>query len=399
MSTFKNRPQLLPGEPMSDSTSTASSGSNGAPRSEPAGEAIRGPIAVRQDFADAIGNTPLIRLRRFSEETGCEILGKAEFMNPGGSVKDRAARAIVEEAERSGRLQPGGTVVEGTAGNTGIGLAHVCNARGYRCIIVMPDNQSSEKYQMIEALGAEVLRVKTVPYSDPNHYQKIAGRLAAEMSDAIWANQFDNTANRDAHERTTGPEIWRQTEGRIDAFVAATGTGGTLGGVSRYLKRHINERGEPVRIVLADPQGSSLYHWLRHGELQATGSGSITEGIGIGRVTANLAGSPIDDALHVTDVECVSTVYRLLREEGLFLGSTSGVNVAAAVQLARRLGPGHTIVTILCDSGAKYQSRLFNRKWLAEKGLLEAAGLAQQLAPPIAAQPNAARNTRLPAVH
>jgi cysteine synthase A len=335
------------------------------------------PKIIRDGFADAIGNTPLIRLQKFSEETGCEILGKAEFMNPGGSVKDRAARGIIEEAERSGRLKPGGTIVEGTAGNTGIGLAHVANARGYRSVIVMPDNQSPEKYQMIEALGADVLRVKTVPFSDPNHYQKIARRLADEIPDAVWANQFDNTANRDAHERTTGPEIWEQTGGRIDAFVAATGTGGTLGGISRFLKK----QNPNVHITLADPQGSSLYHWLRHGELKATGPGSITEGIGIGRVTANLEGAPIDDALHVTDVDCVRMVYRLLREEGLFLGSTSGVNVAAAVQIARRLGPGHTIVTILCDSGAKYQSRLFNRKWLAEKGLLDAAGLAQHVQP------------------
>ncbi|HEY4367190.1 MAG TPA: cysteine synthase A [Steroidobacteraceae bacterium] len=342
---------------------------------------------IRQGFADAIGNTPLIRLNKFSELTGCEILGKAEFMNPGGSVKDRAARAIIEAAERNGSLKPGGTVVEGTAGNTGIGLAHVCNTRGYRCVIVMPDNQSNEKYQMIETLGAEVLRVKTVPYSDQAHYQKIAGRLAQEIPGAIWANQFDNTANRDAHEQTTGPEIWQQTGGRIDAFVAATGTGGTLGGISRYLKSQVNDRGEKVQITLADPQGSSLYQWLRSGELKATGPGSITEGIGIGRVTANLEGSPIDEALHVTDIECVSTVYRLLRDEGLFLGSTSGVNVAAAVQIARRLGPGHTIVTILCDSGAKYQSRLFNRKWLAEKGLLEAAGLTQSVADTVQSPP------------
>lgn len=326
---------------------------------------------IRHGFADAIGNTPLIRLNRCSELTGCEILGKAEFMNPGGSVKDRAARAIIEAAERSGKLKPGGTLVEGTAGNTGIGFAHVCNARGYRCIIVMPDNQSNEKYQMIETLGAEVLRVKTVPYSDPNHYQKIAGRLADEIPGAVWGNQFDNTANRDAHEQTTGPEIWEQTGGKLDAFVAATGTGGTLGGISRYLKR----QNPKVRITLADPQGSSLYHWISSGELKATGPGSITEGIGIGRVTANLAGSPIDDALHVTDIECVRTVYQLLRDEGLFLGSTSGVNVAAAVQIAKQLGPGHTIVTILCDNGAKYQSRLFNKKWLAEKGLLDATGL------------------------
>ena len=332
---------------------------------------------IRRGFADTIGATPLIRLNHFSDETGCEILGKAEFMNPGGSVKDRAALAIIEDAERSGRLRPGGTVVEGTAGNTGIGLAHVCNARGYRCVIVMPDNQSGEKYQMIETLGAEVLRVRTVPYSDPNHYQKTAGRLAQELPDAIWANQFDNTANREAHERTTGPEIWEQTHGHLDAFVAATGTGGTLGGVSRFLARQTNARGGKVHISLADPQGSSLYHWVRYGELKATGSGSITEGIGIGRVTANLQGAPIDDALHITDLDCVRTVYRLLRDEGLFLGGTSGVNVAAAVQIAKRLGPGHRIVTILCDTGAKYQSRLFNRKWLQEKGFLEAAGLAQ----------------------
>jgi cysteine synthase A len=335
------------------------------------------PLEIRNGFAAAIGNTPLIRLNVLSEETGCEILGKAEFMNPGGSVKDRAALAIIDDAERSGRLKPGGTVVEGTAGNTGIGLAHVCNARGYRCVIVMPDNQSSEKFQMIETLGAEVLRVKTVPYSDPNHYQKIAGRLAQELPDAIWANQFDNTANRDTHERTTGPEIWEQTGGRLDAFVTATGTGGTLGGVSRFLK----SQKPKVLTALADPQGSSLYHWLRHGELKATGPSSITEGIGIGRVTANLEGAPLDDAVHVTDVECVRMVYRLLREEGLFLGSTSGVNVAAAVQLAKRLGPGHTIVTILCDGGAKYQSRLYNRKWLAEKDFLEAAGFIQRVQP------------------
>src|SRR5262245_49935412 len=337
-------------------------------------------MSIRNGLAEAIGNTPLIRLNHFSEQTGCEILGKAEFMNPGGSVKDRAARAIVDDAESSGRLLPGGTVVEGTAGNTGIGFAHVCNARGYKLVIVMPDNQSPEKYQIIETLGAEVLRVKAVPYSDPNHYQKVACRLAEEIPGAIWGNQFDNTANRDTHERTTGPEIWEQTEGRLDAFVTATGTGGTLGGVSRFLARQTNHRGKKPLSLLADPQGSSLYHFVREGELKATGPGSITEGIGIGRVTANLEGAPLDDALHVTDVECVRTVYQLLREEGLFLGSTSGVNVAAALQLAKRLGPGHHIVTLLCDTGAKYQSRLVNRKWLGEKGPLDAAGLDQPLA-------------------
>jgi cysteine synthase len=322
---------------------------------------------IARGFADAVGSTPLIRLGVLSDETGCEILGKAEFMNPGGSVKDRAALAIIEDAERSGRLKPGGIVVEGTAGNTGIGLAHVCNARGYKLIIAMPDNQSEEKFRLLETLGADVRRIKTVPYSDPNHYQRVAQRLALEIDNAVWANQFDNTANREAHERTTGPEIWEQTAGSIDAFVTSTGTGGTLGGVSQYLKK----RNPKVLTVLADPQGSSLYEWVLHGQLKATGPGSITEGIGIGRVTANLEGAPLDTAVHVNDAECVKYVYRLLKEEGLFLGSTSGVNVAAAVQVARRLGPGHTIVTILCDTGAKYQSRLFDRKWLAEKGLNE----------------------------
>jgi cysteine synthase len=321
---------------------------------------------VKRDFVDAIGNTPLIRLRRVSEETGCDILGKAEFMNPGGSVKDRAARAIVLDAESRGLLPPGGTVVEGTAGNTGIGLAHVCNARGYRCVIVMPDNQSPEKYGLIEALGAEVRKVKTVPYSDPNHYQKVAGRLAGELPNAIWANQFDNTANRRAHVDTTGPEIWEQTGGRVDAFVAASGTGGTVAGVSEFLK----SRRASVRTVLADPPGSALYEYIRHGVVKVTGTGSITEGIGIGRVTANMQDAPIDDAVHVEDPETVTHVYRLLREEGLFVSSTSGINVAAAVRVARELGPGHTVVTVLCDTGSKYLSRLFNRDWLQQKGLL-----------------------------
>ena len=329
---------------------------------------------VVQDFVAAIGRTPLIRLRRVSEETGCEIYGKAEFMNPGGSVKDRAARAIVLDAEQRGVLQPGGTVVEGTAGNTGIGLAHVCNARGYRCVIVMPDNQSPEKYALIEALGAEVRRVKTVPYSDPNHYQKVAGRLADELPDAIWANQFDNTANRRAHFETTGPEIWEQTGGRVDAFVAASGTGGTVAGVSEYLK----SRSSKVRTVVADPPGSALFEYIRNGVVKATGSGSITEGIGIGRVTANMQDAPIDDAVHIEDPETVSYVYRLLREEGLFVSSTSGINVAAAVRVARQLGRGHTVVTVLCDDGSKYLSRLFNREWLAQKGLLQAAGLSDK---------------------
>jgi cysteine synthase A len=329
-------------------------------------------------FVGAVGNTPLIRLRRASEETGCEILGKAEFMNPGGSVKDRAAAAIIADAERRGQLKPGGIVVEGTAGNTGIGLAHVCNARGYRCVIVMPDNQSPEKYRLLEMLGAEVHKVPVVPYSNPNQYQKVAQRLAASLAGAIWSNQFDNTANRDTHRATTGPEIWAQTAGRIDAFVAATGTGGTLAGTSEFLK----SQSPGVRCVLADPPGSSLYEYFRTGTLKATGSGSITEGIGIARITANLKDAPIDGAVHVPDADTVRWVYRLLQDEGLFLGSTSGINVAAAVQVARQLGPGHTIVTVLCDGGAKYQSRLFNRAWLEEKGLAAFAP-APPAGPPI----------------
>ncbi|MBX5460712.1 MAG: cysteine synthase A [Steroidobacteraceae bacterium] len=326
-------------------------------------------MKIASGFTASVGNTPLIRLRGPSEATGCEILGKAEFMNPGGSVKDRAARGIIEAAEARGELKPGGIVVEGTAGNTGIGLAHVCNERGYRCVIVMPDNQSAEKYRLLEMLGAEVHKVPTVPYSNPNQYQKVAGRLASLLPNAIWSNQFDNTANRDAHFRTTGPEIWEQTEGRVSAFVAASGTGGTFAGVSDYLK----QQNPKIRCVLADPPGSSLYEYVKNGALKATGSGSITEGIGIGRVTANLATAKIDDAVHIEDSETVSYVYRLLHEEGLFLGSTSGINVAAAVRVARELGPGHTIVTVLCDGGAKYQSRLFNPEWLAQKGLAQYA--------------------------
>ena len=332
-------------------------------------------MKLARSFVDVVGNTPLIRLRRASEATGCEIFGKAEFMNPGGSVKDRAARGIVLDAERRGVLPPGGTVVEGTAGNTGIGLAHVCNARGYKCVIVMPDNQSPEKYALIEALGAEVRRVKTVPYSDNNHYQKIAGRLADELPNAVWANQFDNVANRRAHVESTGPEIWAQTEGKIDAFVSASGTGGTLAGVSEYLK----SRSTQVRTVLADPPGSALYEYVKHGVLKATGSGSITEGIGIGRVTANMQDAPIDDAVHVEDAETVGYVYSLLRDEGLFVSSTSGINVAAAVRVAKAMGPGHLIVTMLCDTGSKYLSRLYNREWLKEKGLLAAADAGAQL--------------------
>jgi cysteine synthase A len=326
---------------------------------------------ISAGFSGSIGNTPLIRLRRVSEETGCEILGKAEFMNPGGSVKDRAALGIVNAAEQRGELLAGGTVVEGTAGNTGIGLAHLCNERGYRCVIVMPDNQSPAKYQLLEMLGAEVHRVAAVPYSNPNQYQKVAARLAPQLPGAIWSNQFDNTANRDSHLATTGPEIWAQTGGRVDAFVAATGTGGTFSGVSEYLQ----SRRRTIRCVLADPPGSSLFEYVRHGALKPTGTGSITEGIGIARITANLALARIDDAVHVEDEETVRCVYRLLHEEGLFLGSTSGINVAASTCVARELGPGHTIVTVLCDGGANYQARLYNREWLEQKGLAAAAKL------------------------
>jgi cysteine synthase A len=334
-------------------------------------------MSIADGFLGSVGNTPLLRLRRISEETGCEILGKAEFMNPGGSVKDRAARAIVLAAEKSGELPPNGTVVEGTAGNTGIGLAHVCNARGYRCVIVMPDNQSPEKYRLLETLGAEVHKVPTVPYSNPNQYQKVAQRLAASLPNAIWANQFDNTINRQAHRETTGLEIWTQTNGKVDAFTAASGTGGTFAGVSEYLK----SKRRAIRTVLVDPPGSSLFEYVRNGTLKSTGSGSITEGIGIARVTANLKDAPIDDAIHVEDADTVRFVYRLLREEGLFLGSTSGINVAAAVRVALELGRGHTIVTILCDGGAKYQSRLFNREWLEQKGLAPYAGNPEPRAP------------------
>jgi cysteine synthase A len=326
-------------------------------------------MTIRAGFSGTVGRTPLIRLAKFSEETGCEILGKAEFLNPGGSVKDRAARAILDAAEREGRIRCGGTLVEGTAGNTGIGFVHLCNERGYRCVIVMPDNQSPEKAALLRTLGADVRIVKTVPYSDPNHYQRAAARLADETPNAVWGNQFDNTANRDAHYATTGPEIWQQTDGELAAFVCATGTGGTMGGVARYLKT-CNDR---VRCVLAEPLGSALYQWVKTGQLKSEGSSAVTEGIGIGRVTANLEGAPIDDAVRVEDPDIVRAVYRLLHVEGLFLGGTSGVNVAAAVRVARELGPGHTIVTVLCDGGAKYVSRLYNPEWLAQKGLADAA--------------------------
>ena len=320
---------------------------------------------VTADFADAVGETPLIRMKGLSAATGCDVLGKAEFLNPGGSVKDRAALSIIRAHEKSGALQPGGTVVEGTAGNTGIGLAHICNARGYRCVFYVPDSQSPEKVDILRALGAEVRLVPVVPYADEMNYQKQAGRFAASLPGGVWADQFDNTANRMAHYQSTGPEIWRQTNGRVDAFVSAVGTGGTLAGVATFLK----ERRAEVRTVLADCMGSAMHSYVKTGAAVMSEGPSITEGIGNSRVTENLAGAPVDDAVQVRDQDMVAMVHRLLREEGWFFGSSTGVNLCAAAEVARDLGPGHTVVTMLCDGGAKYQSRLFNREWLAERGL------------------------------
>ena len=311
----------------------------------------------------AIGNTPLIHLRRASEATGCTILGKAEFMNPGGSVKDRAGLAIIEDAETRGVLQRGGTIVEGTAGNTGIGLTLVANARGYRSVIVMPDTQSQEKIDFLRMIGADLRLVPAKPYSDPGNYVRTSERLAGELG-AVWANQFDNTANREGHRATTGPEIWRQTDGKVDAFTCSCGTGGTLAGVSMALKA----RRPDIRIVLADPEGSGLYGWIKTGDLTPHGS-SITEGIGQSRVTANLAGAVFDDAVRIPDAEALEQVFDLLQHEGLSVGGSAGLNVAAAIRVARDLGPGHTVVTILCDGGARYQSKLFNPEFLRGKGL------------------------------
>lgn len=319
---------------------------------------------IKNGFVGAIGNTPLIRLNTFSKATGCEILGKAEFLNPGGSVKDRAALYIIEDAEAKGLLKPGGTVVEGTAGNTGIGLAHICNAKGYKSLIVIPDTQSQEKMDTLRLLGAEVRPVPALPYKDPNNYIKLSGRIAAEMENAIWANQFDNLANRQAHYETTGPEIWSQTDGKIDGWVAATGTGGTYAGVALFLK----EQNPDIKCVVADPMGSGLYSYVKTGEIKIEGS-SITEGIGNSRITANMQDVPIDDAIQIGDPQAVRVVYQLLGQEGLFMGGSVGINVAAAVALAKDLGPGHTIVTVLCDGGGRYQSRLYNSDWLKTKGL------------------------------
>jgi len=318
---------------------------------------------VRDGLIGTIGNTPLIRLRGASELTGCDILGKAEFLNPGGSVKDRAGLFLILDAEQRGVLKPGGLIVEGTAGNTGIGLALVGNARGYRTLIVIPDTQSQEKKDMLRLCGAELREVPAVPYKDPNNYVHVSERLAKEMG-AFWANQWDNMANAEGHYRSTGPEIWQQTGGRVDGFTCAIGTGGTLGGVSRYLK----EKNPKVRIAAADPLGASMYSWFKRGELKAEGS-SITEGIGLGRVTKNVATAIVDDAYQIPDSEALPLIFELAKREGLILGGSSGINVAGAIRLARDLGPGHTVVTILADSGTRYQSKLFNRAFLEQKGL------------------------------
>jgi cysteine synthase len=326
-------------------------------------------MTVLPSVVDAIGNTPLIRLNRVSEATGCEILGKAEFMNPGASVKDRAALFIIRDAERKGLLQPGGVIVEGTAGNTGIGLAMVASALGYRTVIVIPRTQSQEKKDAIRLLGAELVEVDAVPYSNPDNYVRYSGRLAEELArsepkGAVWANQFDNLANREAHYRTTGPEIWEQTNGKVDGFVSAVGSGGTLAGVALALK----ERNRNVAIALADPFGAALFNYYTQGELKAEGT-SITEGIGQGRITANLEGLEVDHAYQIPDAEALEQVFDLTQHEGICTGGSTGVNIAGAVRLARDIGPGKTIVTLLCDHGSRYQSKLFNPAFLRERGL------------------------------
>jgi cysteine synthase A len=326
-------------------------------------------MQIKNGIVDAIGHTPLLKLQRASEATDCNILGKAEFMNPGQSVKDRAALFIIEDAVKRGALRPGGIIVEGTAGNTGIGLALVGNALGFRSVIVIPDTQSQEKKDMLRLCGAELVEVPAVPYSNPNNYVKLSGRLAeqlakTEKSGAIWANQFDNVANREGHRKTTGPEIWEQTDGKVDGFICAVGTGGTLAGVALALK----ERNAKIRIGLADPLGASLFSYYTSGELKAEGS-SITEGIGQSRITKNLEGAPVDVAYQIPDEEAVPLIFDLLQHEGLCLGGSSGINVAGAIRLAKELGPGHTIVTVLADYGTRYQSKLFNPEFLREKGL------------------------------
>ncbi|HEX5379487.1 MAG TPA: cysteine synthase A [Phenylobacterium sp.] len=326
-------------------------------------------MTVAHSVLDAIGNTPLIRLNRASEVTGCEILGKAEFMNPGASVKDRAALYIVRDAERRGLLRPGGRIVEGTAGNTGIGLAMVAGALGYRTTIVIPRTQSQEKKDAIRMLGAELVEVDAVPYVNPDNYVRYSGRLAAELdakepAGAVWANQFDNVANRQAHVETTGPEIWDQTDGKVDGFICAVGSGGTLAGVAEALRA----RNPKVRIGLADPYGAALYSWYAEGVLKSEGS-SISEGIGQGRITANLEGLTVDNPYRISDDEMLEAIYDLVTHEGLVMGGSTGVNVAGAIHMARDMGPGHTIVTVLCDQGARYQSKIYNPAFLRERGL------------------------------
>ena len=326
-------------------------------------------MSILPSVLDAIGNTPLIRLKGASEATGCEILGKAEFLNPGQSVKDRAALSIIRAAERSGALRPGGVIVEGTAGNTGIGLALVAQALGYRTVIVIPETQSQEKKDALRLLGAELVEVPAVPYRNPNNYVKLSGRLAEQLArtepnGAIWANQFDNVANRDAHIETTAPEIWRDTNGKVDGFVSAVGSGGTLAGVAAGLRA----KNPDIKIALADPQGAALYNYYAHGELKAEGS-SITEGIGQGRITANLEGFTPDYSYQIPDSEAIPLVFDLIEEEGIAVGGSSGINIAGAIRLAKDLGPGHTIVTILCDYANRYQSKLFNPDFLDSKGL------------------------------
>ena len=326
-------------------------------------------MTIARNVLEAIGRTPLIRLNRASDATGCEILGEAEFMNPGQSVKDRAALYIIRDAERRGLLRPGGRIVEGTAGNTGIGLAMVGQALGYRTTIVIPRTQSQEKKDAIRLLGAELVEVDAVPYSNPDNYVRYSGRLAEELNrtepnGAIWANQFDNVANRQAHVETTGPEIWEQTGGRVDGFICAVGSGGTLAGVAEALKA----RSPSVRIGLADPMGAALYNWYAHGELKSEGT-SISEGIGQGRITANLEGLVVDIPYQVPDDEMLDVIFDLATHEGLIMGGSTGINVAGAIRMARDLGPGHTIVTILCDQGARYQSKIYNPAFLAERGL------------------------------
>ena len=317
-----------------------------------------------QGVSHFIGHTPLIRLQRLSELTGSEILGKAEFMNPGGSVKDRAALGIIEAAEAKGELQPGATIIEGTAGNTGIGLTVVGQSKGYRTVIVIPDNQSPEKIQLLRALGAEVIVVPEKPYKDPGNYNKVAQRLAGERG-YFWANQFDNTANRQIHYHTTGPEIWEQTEGRVTGFVASVGTGGTLAGTSTYLK----ERNPQIASVCADPYGAAMWSWFKNNNLETNDGDSFAEGIGQGRVTKNIEGLKVDEAYRIEDQVAFSIIQQLRREEGLFLGLSSGINLAGAVRFARQRGPGQTIVTILCDSGHKYLSKLYNPEWVGKSGL------------------------------